>query len=77
MGASLSFQMSGIGDQDVQTAEALAGEFHKLSRVGRFPEVSLERFDARAVLAGFLLHLRGSLAILMVAEDNIRARLRE
>jgi hypothetical protein len=39
--------------------------------------VRFERFDARAVLARFLLHLFGGLFRFVVIEDDVRAGLRE
>ena len=68
---------AGVGDEDVELAETLNGIADEALGVGHAGEVGLERFDARAVLASFLLDLTGGVAALVVAEDNVSAGLRE
>src|SRR6202044_544627 len=66
-----------IGDQDVQPPQALLREIDQLFRVRHLAEVGLTGFDARTMLSSFLLDVRGGLTIAMVAEDDVRAGLRE
>ena len=52
-------------------------ELDQLLRVRHFTKIGLARFDAGTVLSGFLLDLRRCFAIALVAEDHVRAGLRE
>src|SRR6202041_940749 len=66
-----------VGDENVEAAEAVSREVHEFFGVGHFAQVGLQGFDARTVLAGFLLHLRGCFLAAVVVEHDVRAGLRE
>src|ERR1700726_3920950 len=68
---------AGIGDKDIQAAKPFARKIYKFFRIGRLAQISLQRFHTGAVLACFLLHLFGSLAIAMIVEDDVRTSLCE
>jgi hypothetical protein len=68
---------AGVGDENVQAAEAGDGMLDELLVVGMLADVGLERFHARAVLAGFLLDLKSGVLGFDIVENHVGAGLRE
>ena len=68
---------AGVGDKDVQAAEARDGVLDEFLIVGMPADVGLECLHARAVLAGFLFDQLSGVLGFVVVEDHIRAGLRK